>query len=278
MSVSTIYVLIDPRDNEIRYVGKTNQKLRSRLLKHLRDKNRGHRHNWIAKLQRFGLQPRIEKLQEVPCGCSASAEIYWIAYFRSLGCNLVNDTDGGEGMCGYKHTPEQIERIRQNTIRQFQDPEQRLNVSRVHKGKEISQSHREVVSRASSKRWNEWRMNGKRLSQEVRDKISIAKSGKGPLSDEHKKKLSATLRGRPKSESHRENLAKHLRSVRMEQVLKIQNGKGCRDGVHSYFDADKGYIAVLFSDGVEIARTGPDVICDTRWKAKSLLERRVAVA
>ncbi len=56
-----IYVLIDPRTNEIRYVGKTSQPLSGRLSSHRFDakNSTSHRARWIAKLIRLGYNPLI---------------------------------------------------------------------------------------------------------------------------------------------------------------------------------------------------------------------------
>jgi hypothetical protein len=34
----------------------------------------------------------------------AQAERFWIAYFKQMGCQLTNLTDGGEGLLGYRHS------------------------------------------------------------------------------------------------------------------------------------------------------------------------------
>src|SRR5271157_4049992 len=34
------------------------------------------------------------------------AEIWWIEYLRSIGVNLYNITEGGDGILGYQHTKE----------------------------------------------------------------------------------------------------------------------------------------------------------------------------
>ena len=49
-----IYGLLDPRTNNIRYVGKTSRSLNERLSAHLRS-NQGknnHKHNWISLLKK----------------------------------------------------------------------------------------------------------------------------------------------------------------------------------------------------------------------------------
>jgi hypothetical protein len=41
----------------------------------------------------------------------AKTERFYIAYFRSLGFDLTNHTDGGEGCVGFKHTDEARQRM-----------------------------------------------------------------------------------------------------------------------------------------------------------------------
>ncbi len=92
-----IYFLIDPRDESICYVGQTRRGAQRRLKDHLRmisnPKHHGMQklYNWIASLDRIGLQPEI---RVVECLTSVSqldeAEIYWGELCRSLGCPLKN--------------------------------------------------------------------------------------------------------------------------------------------------------------------------------------------
>jgi hypothetical protein len=97
-----IYGLGDPQDGRLRYIGKSTSGLR-RPKRHFEayhlQKSETHKTHWIRKLQREGLQPFIVVIQEldVPEGLP-ELERGWIFYFRSLGCNLVNGTDGGEGV------------------------------------------------------------------------------------------------------------------------------------------------------------------------------------
>jgi len=98
-SVTKIYVLIDPRNQEIRYVGKTTQRLSDRLSCHRTGARRGDRDwrsRWIAKLLRCGYDPIILLVQEVDSTEWDLAENYWIKYYRSMGCRLTNGTEGGE--------------------------------------------------------------------------------------------------------------------------------------------------------------------------------------
>lgn len=216
--MTSIYVLIDPRDGEIRYVGMTGKTLETRLRGRLKDTRcRGHRRHWLDQLKRMGMTPTIQLIQEVPTDFGGQAEVYWISYFRAVGCNLVNGTDGGEGgHLGVKMSEETKEKLRQATIRQFQDPEARRQVSLVHKGKTISPLHKRVVSAATTKRWEKWRADGSYTSPETRAKISASRSHE-PLSDEYKRKMSLKLKGVPKSAEHRQRISDANRRFHAEK-------------------------------------------------------------
>lgn len=101
--VTAIYVLVDPRDGDIRYVGKTTQPLRVRWLQHLREArnsrtDKTYRAYWIRKLQQLQLKPIIRLIQYVPTPCEKEAEQHWIAWFKAQAARLVNGTAGGEGL------------------------------------------------------------------------------------------------------------------------------------------------------------------------------------
>jgi hypothetical protein len=98
-----IYGLVDPRTEEIRYIGKTRKSLSRRYSKHIReasDTTRSHKDAWIRQLYYLGLQPTVRVLEEIPEGEAElnSAERSWIQTFRMAGVNLTNMTDGGD--CG----------------------------------------------------------------------------------------------------------------------------------------------------------------------------------
>ena len=93
-----IYVLKDPRNNSIRYVGATITSLNKRLTGHIWDaKNlKGTRKiNWINQLLQLRLKPIIELIEETEDWIVR--EKYWIAYYKQR-TELVNTTSGGEGV------------------------------------------------------------------------------------------------------------------------------------------------------------------------------------
>jgi len=119
--MSSIYVLRDPRDGRVRYVGKTTKEVQVRLKGHIeksRDlSNRWHVANWIRSLDSFGLKPEIEKIREVADEYLDDAERFCIKEFKRLGCDLTNGTEGGDGGItgnGTMWTAEAIRKRREN--------------------------------------------------------------------------------------------------------------------------------------------------------------------
>lgn len=112
--LTRIYVLKDPRDGAVRYVGKTTKTLKARLSQH---KNRSSSSastrsgRWINSLKVAGISPLIEQIDEA-FGGWAARECFWISFFRDAGANLTNLTDGGEGAPGLKMTSEQRARVK----------------------------------------------------------------------------------------------------------------------------------------------------------------------
>lgn len=109
-----IYTLEDPRNGQIRYVGKTIQTLQKRLYSHCSEyrlqKEFSHKNSWIKQLKNLGLKPIIKLLDEVDNQDWEIQEKSWISLLQSWGYNLTNMTNGGEGCTGgkgclgYKHT------------------------------------------------------------------------------------------------------------------------------------------------------------------------------
>ncbi len=95
-----IYVLVDPRDRTVRYVGKTTMP-RVRFYHHTKRKRPEKHHNsalraWIKRLGRKRLQPRmyvIETVSDIEHSWTV-AERGWIHYYRSQG-HIFNIEDGG---------------------------------------------------------------------------------------------------------------------------------------------------------------------------------------
>lgn len=107
-----VYGLVDPRNHQLRYVGKTIKVPRVRLLTHLWQARKAvrkkHLFAWLTGLEAAGFKPEIVIFEQVPPGGDwEEAEQFWIAYFLFVGANLCNLTIGGEGAPGAVQSAEQ---------------------------------------------------------------------------------------------------------------------------------------------------------------------------
>lgn len=95
-----IYALIDPRTEQVRYVGQTVD-LGTRTRTHFDIRHVGHNlelYQWVYDLHQRGLQPRVEVLEE--CRDTGQADLqerFWIRKHLCEGCRLLNICDGGSG-------------------------------------------------------------------------------------------------------------------------------------------------------------------------------------
>lgn len=97
---SIIYGLIDPRNNQLRYIGKTKDCV-SRLKSHIRFAKKQkftHCHVWLRQVMKENKLPELCVIEEVPENQSwQDAEKFWISYWKYLGANLTNIREGGDG-------------------------------------------------------------------------------------------------------------------------------------------------------------------------------------
>jgi hypothetical protein len=91
--MSQVYVLIDPRTDEVRYVGRTAMGLSIRLAQHCELGRPGQekKQKWVKELLDEGLQPVIQSVALVAPKDEAAAEWHWITYYKESGCNLLNN-------------------------------------------------------------------------------------------------------------------------------------------------------------------------------------------
>ena len=98
-----IYALIDPRNNQIRYVGKTVNPLISRLREHIwtsrTNRSKCRRALWIKELCELNLKPEIALLETVNESEWKDAERRWEKKLKKQGFALLNDKPTGGG-CG----------------------------------------------------------------------------------------------------------------------------------------------------------------------------------
>ena len=82
----------------VRYVGRTSKPILVRLKRHFdRQNDNDHRSRWIRKERREGRAIGISTIA-ICDGDGGEEERNWIKYYRDIGCDLVNSSDGGEGL------------------------------------------------------------------------------------------------------------------------------------------------------------------------------------
>jgi hypothetical protein len=95
-----IYALIDPRNNDIKYIGQTKFSLKKRYFEHLRNSKYNITKNynvycWITELKNENLLPIIKEIETVNVELLNEREKYWITYYCE---QLKNMTKGGDGI------------------------------------------------------------------------------------------------------------------------------------------------------------------------------------
>lgn len=93
----SIYGLIDPISNELRYIGKTVD-LNRRYRRHISERylHDSYKDRWIRKLVDENLKPELLIIDEVSDFEWQFWESSYISYFKSIGCRLTNGTAGGD--------------------------------------------------------------------------------------------------------------------------------------------------------------------------------------
>ena len=159
MKTIHIYILIDPRTDEIRYVGKTEQSINARINGHMQDTAKCHRVHWLNELKQLGLKPRAAILATIDLFEPFDEETwkieekYWIGKLRQMGARLTNNTIGGDGTSGLpletrqrmrltwlgrKHKPETIEKLKIARAKRIITPETRDKMSKSQTGRKIT--------------------------------------------------------------------------------------------------------------------------------------------
>lgn len=94
--IAYIYALIDPRNEEVRYIGKSVDPIK-RLYEHrsISKNDNSHKAKWIRKLHKLNLKPQMKILKICPLSDFIEYETYHIAQYDFN--RLVNSDRGGQG-------------------------------------------------------------------------------------------------------------------------------------------------------------------------------------
>lgn len=128
-----IYCLYEPHTCKIRYIGRTRSSLKRRLIQHKskarNNYSNSHKENWIRKLLKNGIEPRIRLLTTLDMSWKESHEFEKSLISKHyLKHNLTNGDDRGPGGLGGKNICVDMEKIRVDKIKShFSKPENKIN-------------------------------------------------------------------------------------------------------------------------------------------------------
>lgn len=109
ITVGWIYGILDPITNELRYVGQTinyNKRRREHLYRAKTNNKDNYLYNWLGKLLCNNIVPEFIIIDEVSIESLDYWEVFYISYFKSIGCRLTNYAVGGSSRGGFKHSKE----------------------------------------------------------------------------------------------------------------------------------------------------------------------------
>lgn len=214
-----IYGLYDPLTKQLRYIGKTtaSQERRWAIHNNLAKRKTPRRiYNWWRSVLAVGAEPEIFEIESIPAGGDwVEAEQFWIAYYRFLGCDLVNSCDGGQGTSGIKFSAEHIERLRISHRGHVPSEESRRKRSLISlaawaknpNSRAKPETLTKMLATKAVRRAAGLYKKRRPATEETKAKISAGKRGR-LLTDEHKAKLSAMRTGKKLSKEHCEAISK----------------------------------------------------------------------
>ncbi len=104
-----IYELIDPRNDQTMYIGKTldpKGRLQGHIKSALKLPYHTKKNSWIKTLSKEGLKPIMNIIDEANSENWPIYERYWISQYNSWGFELTNMTEGGDSIGGCVWTNE----------------------------------------------------------------------------------------------------------------------------------------------------------------------------
>lgn len=174
------YAHLKADSNEVFYIGKG-------VKRRITDAASRSKH-WKSTVLKHGLKigplARWKTEQE-----AFEHEKFLIWCFRDMGIKIVNQTNGGDGVSGWRHSDETKKKM---SISRSGENNHGYGKPSPNKGKPMSEAQKIKISAANK---------GRKNTDEVRAKLSTALKGR-VISDETKKKMSDARKGKKLSAEH----------------------------------------------------------------------------
>jgi Uri superfamily endonuclease len=171
---TNIYILVDLNVRgikKVRYVGKAVGSVEDRFKRHVWAAKNGDRWHVCHWLRKIGFKAQVQLIEVVPAGRSWKvAEKKWIEYYKNLGCDLTNETNGGEGTSGYKRTKKRRKADSKRMLKWLKNHKHPAQGTR----RTLSQASRKKMSIAQTKRFKNkpGPFSGHHHSRKAKDTLS----------------------------------------------------------------------------------------------------------
>lgn len=166
-----VVYLVTNKINGKQYVGQTTKKLNLRWNEHTSNQSQSVLHKAIRK---YGKDAFL--VETLHC-CDTKeemdfVEIFYISFLNTKAPNGYNLTDGGEGRSGYSLSEDAKKRISEKNSGKIMSAEQRLQISKHHKGVKLGPRSEAVKKKISDAHM------GKKPTEETRRRQGLAKLGR----------------------------------------------------------------------------------------------------
>lgn len=219
------------------YIGQTITKLKYRVTAHKRDSLKKHSHLYCA-IRKYGLDNFTwEKIDEaLSIDELNKKETYWILFYKShLSEHGYNAMLGGNNKLVNEET--RIKMSKPGSLNSFygkhHSDKTKAAISKIHKGKKISESQIKMLAEINSKRMTEkWK------DDKFREKMIKNQKGK-IFTQEHKnniKKNHHDVKGE-------QNPASILNESKVKEIIKMLNKNYSIGEISKFFKVSKGCIA-----------------------------------
>jgi group I intron endonuclease len=256
MNKNIIYGLIDPRDGQLRYIGKSTigtRRIKSHCYKNSL-KPRTLNVNWIKSLLNKGLTPDYIIIEEHNNPENLiEAEIFNIAYFKSIGCNLNNMTLGGEGTLGRKFSESTRKRLSEvnkgnkHALGAQRSLEYCKMISKRNKGRQMSELTKAKLL--------ESHLGKKQTPEHIKKRMDkINAQPRKPHSAEAKLKMSLAKLGKKHNYQHHSKTIIDHNGIIYKSIISASralniNGNSISDHLGGRIKHIRGYTFAYFEDG-----------------------------